>query len=124
MVKRLGIVNILEPVFLDTLLQKSHTLGARIRFYELVEALQPRISGNMNNVHVGTPKIMDITELFNHVFLGVDAGIGIAGAATPGAESVGGLGYDFTAFYESRHVYTGEMGIAQINSTTITDNLI
>lgn len=122
--KHLGIVNILEPVFLDTLFQETGALRARIGFDKLIQAFQPRVSRDTHNIHIGTPKIMDIAELFDDVFLRVNTSRRIAGTTAPGSEAVCSLGDDFTAFNKGGHVNTGEMGVAQINSPSITDNLI
>jgi len=81
------------------------------------------IPGYAHDIHIGTPDFMNIAELFYDVFLSMDAGRRITGTAATRPESVRGLGDYSATFHQSGHMNAGEMRVAQIDSTTITNNL-
>jgi hypothetical protein len=67
---------------------------------------------------------MYISQLLDHVFLGMYARRRIAGATAARSEPIRRLGYYLSPFDQGGHVYTGEMRVTQIHCSAIADNLI
>jgi hypothetical protein len=116
--------HILQTVFTKALVQKWHTLAARVRLYKLIDPLQLRVSREANDIHIATANLMYISQLLDHIFLGMYARRRIAGATAARSETIRRLGYYLAPFYQGSHVYTSEMCVAQIHCSAIADNLI
>ena len=108
-----GIVNILKTIFAHAFRQKDLATITGFGGEKAFISFQKAILRETHNIHIGAPKLRDITNLFHHILFSMKRGCRETRATTTSPVAIAGGGDDLAALDKDRQMNLVAIGVAK-----------